>query len=170
MPFVAGSKMDWVYPRFHKESLAQTLCRSGLFVICVGMVLTMSMFPMLRSLGVQLRSTLTGSYMPGHHSVLLINCPNEQIAKDIGRAIMERRMAASINFLPRTYTMYYWRGEIQESTEILMLVKTRTSKIERLTDYVKSVHPYETPELLTFPVEGGSLPYMKWMDEAVPDD
>ncbi|CDQ93544.1 unnamed protein product [Oncorhynchus mykiss] len=77
--------MDWLYPRFHKESLAQILCRLGLFVICMGMVLTMSMYPMLRALCVQLHSAFTGSYVPGHHSVLLINCPNEQAAKDIGR-------------------------------------------------------------------------------------
>ncbi|XP_070990608.1 protein CutA homolog isoform X1 [Oncorhynchus clarkii lewisi] len=162
--------MDWLYPRYHKESLAQILCRLGLFVICMGMVLTMSMYPMLRALCVQLHSAFTGSYVPGHHSVLLINCPNEQAAKDIGRALMERRMAACINILPRTSTMYYWKGEVQDATEILMFVKTRTSKIQRVTDFVKSVHPYETPEVLSFPVEDGSLPYMKWMDEAVPDD
>ncbi|XP_070990610.1 protein CutA homolog isoform X2 [Oncorhynchus clarkii lewisi] len=86
------------------------------------------------------------------------------------RALMERRMAACINILPRTSTMYYWKGEVQDATEILMFVKTRTSKIQRVTDFVKSVHPYETPEVLSFPVEDGSLPYMKWMDEAVPDD
>lgn len=34
----------------------------------------------------------------------------------------------------------------------------------------RSVHPYETPEVLSFPVEDGSLPYLKWVDEAVPDD
>ncbi|CAB1318786.1 unnamed protein product, partial [Coregonus sp. 'balchen'] len=84
MTFVAGSKMDWLSPRYHKQSLAQTLCRSGLFVICMGMMLTMSMYPMLRSLGVKLHSSISGSYIPGHHSVLLINCPNEQTAKDIG--------------------------------------------------------------------------------------
>ncbi|KAA8584387.1 hypothetical protein FQN60_008172 [Etheostoma spectabile] len=53
-------------------------------------------------------------------------------------AIMERRLAASINILSRTSTM--------------------------------SVHPYENPEVLSFPVEDGNLAYMKWMDEAIPED
>ncbi|XP_056147035.1 protein CutA homolog isoform X3 [Lampris incognitus] len=128
------------------------------------------MYPGLWSIGVQLHSVFMGGYVPGHHSVLLINSPNEQAAKDIGRAIMERRMAASINILPKTSTMYYWKGEIQDATEILMLVKTKTSRIQNVIDYVRSVHPYENPEVLCFPVEGGSLSYMKWMDEAIPDD
>lgn len=128
------------------------------------------MYPMLRSLGVHLHAALTGSYVPGHHSILLINCPNEQAAKDIGRAIMERRLAASINILPRTSTMYYWKGDIQDASEILMLVMTRSSNVQSLTDYVRSVHPYEIPEILSFPVEGGSPAYLKWMNEAMPDD
>ena len=43
------------------------------------------MYPLLRPLGVHIHSAITGSYIPGHHSVLLVNCPNEQAAKDIGR-------------------------------------------------------------------------------------
>ncbi|KAF3849325.1 hypothetical protein F7725_015822 [Dissostichus mawsoni] len=105
----------------------------------------------------------------GHHSLLLINSPNELAAKDIGRyrsrAIMERRLAASINILARTSTMYYWKGEIQDASEVLM-----TSRIQQVMDFVRSVHPYANPEVLSFLVEDGSLAYMKWMDEAIPDD
>ncbi|XP_076867322.1 protein CutA homolog isoform X2 [Brachyhypopomus gauderio] len=86
-----------------------------------------------------------------------------------GGHIMEKRMAACVNILPRTSTMYYWKGEIQDTSEILLLVRTRTSVIQKLTDYVKTIHPYDIPEILSFPVEGGSLSYLKWMDEAVPE-
>ncbi|XP_032395902.1 uncharacterized protein zgc:63972 isoform X2 [Etheostoma spectabile] len=85
-------------------------------------------------------------------------------------AIMERRLAASINILSRTSTMYYWNGEIQDASEVLMLVKTKTSRIQQVIEYVRSVHPYENPEVLSFPVEDGNLAYMKWMDEAIPED
>ncbi|XP_067341171.1 protein CutA homolog isoform X2 [Channa argus] len=83
---------------------------------------------------------------------------------------MERRLAASINILARTFTMYYWKGKIEDGNEILMLVKTKTSMIKQVVDYVRSVHPYANPEVLSFRVEDGSLPYMKWMDEAIQDD
>ncbi|XP_040053603.1 protein CutA homolog isoform X2 [Gasterosteus aculeatus] len=134
------------------------------------MVLSVSIYPGLWSIGVQLCSVFTGSYVHGHHSVVLINSPNAQAAKDIGRAIMERRLAASVNILSRTSTMYYWKGEIQDASEVLMLVKTKTSRIQQVTDYVRSLHPYANPEVLSFLVEDGSPPYMKWMDEAIPDD
>ncbi|XP_033952255.1 protein CutA homolog isoform X2 [Pseudochaenichthys georgianus] len=104
------------------------------------------MFPGLWSIGVQLHSAFTGSYAPGHHSLLLINSPNELAARDIGRAIMERRLAASINILARTSTMYYWKGEIQDASEVLMLVKTKTSRIQQVMDFVSDkkccCHPF----------------------------
>ncbi|XP_062291261.1 protein CutA homolog [Scomber scombrus] len=170
MTFVATNRMEWLFQRCQKEAVFHSVFRSVLLMSCLLLVLSVSMYPGLWSIGVQLHSAVTGSYLPGHHSVLLINNPNEQAAKDIGRAIMERRLAASINILSRTSTMYYWRGEIQEASEILMLVKTKTSRIRQVIDYVRSVHPYANPEVLSFPVEDGSLAYMKWMDEAIPDD
>lgn len=49
------------------------------------LVVNLALYPVLRTLGFQIHSAITGSYVPGYHSVLLINCPTEQIARDIGR-------------------------------------------------------------------------------------
>ncbi|XP_044031389.1 protein CutA homolog isoform X3 [Siniperca chuatsi] len=150
MTFVDTNRMQWLFQRCHKEAVFYYVFRSVLLMTCLLLVLSVSMYPGLWSIGVQLHSAFTGSYVPGHHSVLLVNSPNKQAAKDIGR--------------------YYWKGEIQDASEILMLVKTKTSRIQQVIDYVRSVHPYANPEVLSFPVEDGSLAYMKWMDEAIPDD
>ncbi|XP_076140093.1 protein CutA homolog [Alosa pseudoharengus] len=170
MAFIHNGKMDWWYQRCPKDSTTHTVSRPGYTFILGGLLLMLALYPVLKTLSVQLHSALTGSYVAGHHSVILINCPNEQVAKDISRSLMERRMAACVNILPRSATMYYWKGEIQDATEVLLLVRTRTSKIQSLTEYVRSIHPYENPEVLSFLVEGGSLDYMKWIDEAVPEN
>ncbi|XP_051267705.1 protein CutA homolog isoform X3 [Dicentrarchus labrax] len=119
MTFVATYRMEWLFPRCHKEAVFYSVFRSVLLMLCLLLVLSVSMYPGLWSIGVQLHSALTGSYVPGHHSVLLINSPNEQAAKDIGR--------------------YYWKGEIQDASEILMLVKTKTSRIQQLIDCVSTL-------------------------------
>ncbi|CAI5667360.1 protein CutA homolog isoform X1 [Oreochromis niloticus] len=160
--------MEWLFQRCHKEVVLNF--RSVLLVSCLFLILLVCMYPGLWSIGVQLHSVFTGSYVPGHYSVLVINTPNEQTAKHVGRAIMERRLAASVNILSKTSTMFYWKGEIQDANEILMLVKTKTSRIQKVVDYVRSIHPYGNPEVLSLAVDDGSLAYMKWMDEAIPDD
>ncbi|XP_068429433.1 protein CutA homolog isoform X3 [Clinocottus analis] len=164
---VGGDRMQWPLQRRLREAGG---LRSALLASCLLLVLSVSMYPGLRSIGVRLHSALTGSYVPGQHAVLLINSPNEQTAKDIGRAIMDRQLAASINILCKTSTMFYWKGEIQTASEVLMLVKTKTSRIQQLVHYVRSIHPYANPEVLSLPVEDGSLAYIKWMDEAIPDN
>ncbi|XP_012721656.2 protein CutA homolog [Fundulus heteroclitus] len=156
--------------RWLRDAPRSATVRSAVLTASLFLIVSISLYPGLRSVGVLLHAVFTGSYVPGYHSVLLINFPNEQAARDIGRSVMERRLAASVNILPRTFTMYYWKGEIQDASEILMLVKTKTSRIQDVVDYVRSIHPYANPEALSFPVGDGSQAYMKWMDDAVPDD
>ncbi|KAM9595837.1 protein CutA isoform 2-T3 [Morphnus guianensis] len=79
------------------------------------------MYPVLRSLALQLHSAVTGSYVSGTHSIAFINCLNEQIAKDIARAIMDKKLAAYVNILPKSSALYFWKGELEESTEILLV-------------------------------------------------
>ncbi|XP_014735608.1 PREDICTED: protein CutA isoform X2 [Sturnus vulgaris] len=95
------------------------------------------MYPLLQGLALHLHSAVTGSYIPGTHSIAFINCLNEQIARDIARAIMDKKLAAYVNILPKSSALYFWKGELEESTEILLLVKTRTSKIGELSNYVR---------------------------------
>ncbi|XP_058633703.1 protein CutA homolog isoform X2 [Onychostoma macrolepis] len=116
---------DFLYQRYSKDIMTSAVPRSGFVVFCV-------------TLCVQIHSAVTGSYVAGYHSVLLVNCPTEQTARDIGRSIMEKRLAACVNIFPLTTTMYYWKGEIRDTSEILLLVRTRTSLVQRLVTYIKS--------------------------------
>ncbi|XP_015426121.1 PREDICTED: protein CutA homolog isoform X2 [Myotis davidii] len=94
-------------------------------------------YPMLRTLSLQLHSAVTGSYVSGTYSIVFVNCPNEQIARDIARAILDKKLAASVNILPKASSLYFWNGEIEEATEILLLIKTKTSKVRMLSSYVR---------------------------------
>ncbi|NXO83226.1 CUTA protein, partial [Sitta europaea] len=134
------------------------------------LTLLVLMYPLLRGLAVHLHSALTGSYIPGTHSIALVSCLNEQIARDIARAIMDKKLAACVNILPKSSALYFWKGELEESTEILLLVKTRTSKIGELSNYVRSIHPFEIPEIISLPIDQGNPLYLKWIEENVPRD
>ncbi|XP_032721627.1 protein CutA homolog isoform X4 [Lontra canadensis] len=107
-------------------------------------------YPMLRTLSLQLRSAVTGSYVSGTYSIVFVNCPNEQIARDIAR--------------------YFWNGEIEEATEILLLIKTKTSKVHVLSSYIRLVHPFEIPEVFSLPMDQGDVHYFKWLEEGMEED
>ncbi|XP_065757642.1 protein CutA homolog isoform X4 [Muntiacus reevesi] len=123
-------------------------CARPSLLICL-LILTASLltYPVLRTLSLQLLSVVTGSYVSGTYSIVFVNCPNEQIARDIAR--------------------YYWNGEIEEATEVLLLIKTKTSKIHVLSSYIRSVHPFEIPELFSLPMDQGDAHYLRWLEEAL---
>ncbi|NXR42467.1 CUTA protein, partial [Zosterops hypoxanthus] len=134
------------------------------------LTLLVLMSPLLWGLALQLHSAVTGSYIPGTHSIAFITCLNEHIARDIARAIMDKKLAAYVNILPKSSALYFWKGELEESTEILLLVKTRTSKIGELSNYIRSIHPFEIPDIISLPIDQGNPLYLRWIGENVPRD
>ncbi|XP_036185763.1 protein CutA homolog isoform X6 [Myotis myotis] len=85
-------------------------------------------------------------------------------------AILDKKLAASVNILPKASSLYFWNGEIEEATEILLLIKTKTSKVRMLSSYVRLVHPFEIPEVFSLPMDQGDVHYLKWLEEGMEED
>ncbi|KAM5287098.1 protein CutA isoform 1-T2 [Hipposideros larvatus] len=102
-------------------------------------------------------------YVPGSVSAAFVTCPNEKVAKEIARAVVEKRLAACVNLIPQITSIYEWKGKIEEDSEVLMMIKTQSSLVPSLTDFVRSVHPYEVAEVIALPVEQGNSPYLHWV-------
>lgn len=86
------------------------------------------------------------------------------------RAILDKKLAASVNILPKASSLYFWNGEIEEATEILLLIKTKTSKVHMLSSYIRLVHPFEIPEVFSVPMDQGDVHYLKWLEESTKED
>ena len=84
-------------------------------------------------------------------------------AERIGKAVLERRLAACVNILPGMISHYWWQGAIERGEEVVMIIKTRASLAERVRAAVKAMHPYDTPAILVLPIEGGEAGYLDWM-------
>ncbi|KAG9472091.1 hypothetical protein GDO78_021225 [Eleutherodactylus coqui] len=105
--------------------------------------------PLLRTVGLRAFSMASEAYKAGSVSAAYVTCPNDTVAKDIAR--------------------FEWKGKIEEDSEVLLMIKTRTSKVSALTEYVRSVHPYEVCEVISVPIEQGNAPYLSWVTDTVPE-
>jgi periplasmic divalent cation tolerance protein len=87
----------------------------------------------------------------------------------IARALVERRLAACVNLIPGLVSTYRWKGAVERDNECLLVIKTRTERLDELREALVALHPYEVPELIVLPVVGGHPPYLSWLDESVDD-
>ena len=95
--------------------------------------------------------------------LVLSTCPDEAAAERIAEALVGERLAACVNILPISQSIYRWRGTIERSSECLLLIKSSVSAFPRVRERIQALHPYELPEIVTVPITAGSPEYLAWL-------
>ena len=104
----------------------------------------------------------------GEYIVVLTTCPDEASAVRIAGELLESRLAACVSRQPVRST-YRWQGGIEDEPEVLLLIKTLGSRFADLEMRLKSLHPYNVPEIIALPIVAGSAAYLSWLSaEAAP--
>ncbi|MEL6652066.1 MAG: divalent-cation tolerance protein CutA [Bacteroidota bacterium] len=96
---------------------------------------------------------------------IYITCPNLESAQQIGRAMVEQRLAACANILEGMRSIYWWEGALAEDQEVVLLLKTRATFGERLKAAVKQLHPYEVPCIVAWPIVMAEESYLSWIKQ-----
>jgi periplasmic divalent cation tolerance protein len=97
--------------------------------------------------------------------IVLTTVAKPEDAEWISREVVERGLAACVNILPSVTSVYRWKGEVDKSDEILLLMKTTGERFEALREAVVSMHSYEVPEVIAIQIDAGHLPFLAWLDE-----
>jgi len=106
-----------------------------------------------------------GSPMPHTDAiVVLTTVASEEEALHLVRALLERRLIACGTLLPQARSLYRWQGKIAEEKEVVVMLKTRSARMESLTSAFGELHPYKVPELLAVPVAAGLEKYLEWIN------
>jgi periplasmic divalent cation tolerance protein len=84
-------------------------------------------------------------------------------ARTIGKELVSNRLAACVNIIDNMNSLYWWKGEIQDDREAVLIAKTKESLVPELIDKVKSIHSYECPCIVTFPIKEGNPPFLEWI-------
>ena len=93
--------------------------------------------------------------------------PDADTARRIGRALVEEKLAACVNILPQIESIYRWQGAVETATEVLALIKSTTWKYQLLEARIRSMHPYEVPEIISIRIDAGHTDYLRWIEQSV---
>ncbi len=97
--------------------------------------------------------------------VILVSAPSEEVAQQIGKTLVERKLAACVSILPKIHSIYSWKGALEQEEEALLLIKTTDERYDALELTVSELHPYETPEILALQSTKGLEQYCRWVEE-----
>ena len=89
--------------------------------------------------------------------------PDAETALRIVREIVDLRLAACGNVLPQVHSVYRWQGKVEEGTETMVFFKT--TRFEELQAKLRSLHPYDVPEIIALSVADGLPAYLQWVEE-----
>lgn len=97
--------------------------------------------------------------------LVLCTAPNDEVGAKLARGLVEAGLAACVNVIPGLRSFYRWKGEMNDDAEVQLFIKTRSSRFAEVRDWIGQNHPYEVPEILEIPIQGGSPAYLDWLRE-----
>jgi len=95
--------------------------------------------------------------------LVLTTCPEQSVAERIAETLVGEKLAACVNILPIGQSVYRWRGAVEKSSEVLLLIKSSVSVFPKVRERLRALHPYELPEIITVPITAGSPEYLAWL-------
>jgi periplasmic divalent cation tolerance protein len=99
------------------------------------------------------------------HCLVYVTAADAGEARDIGRAMVEARLAACANVLNEMVPIFRWEGEIDEGAESVVILKTTAERAEALIEAVEAMHSYTCPCAVVLPIVGGSRAFLDWISQ-----
>ena len=97
--------------------------------------------------------------------VVYTNAPDREVATQIARALVEKRLAACVNVLAGCTSVYRWEGNVENAEEVPLIIKTRAARYPEVEATIRQLHPYELPEVIAVPVTQGLPDFLQWVAE-----
>ncbi|MEW6997908.1 divalent-cation tolerance protein CutA [Colwelliaceae bacterium BS250] len=101
------------------------------------------------------------------YQVVLSNCPDTKTAERIAHRLIADRLAACVNIMPNVSSVYSWQNEIQQDTEVMLIIKSKKSQFVQLESLITELHPYEVVEVIALDIQQGNEPYLNWINNMV---
>jgi len=95
--------------------------------------------------------------------IIITTCGNEEDAKGLARALVEKRLCACAQVSGPIKSFYWWEDKLQEDTEWQVKFKVLASRYEEAERFIRANHPYELPQIVAIPVEKALSEFINWV-------
>lgn len=95
--------------------------------------------------------------------LVITNCPNAEVARDLALRLVDGRLAACVNVMAPCQSIYQWQGRRCEDREVPLLIKTIAAAYPAVEETIRRHHPYELPEIVALDIAQGLPAYLAWV-------
>ena len=92
--------------------------------------------------------------------------PDRETAQRVSNQVVTEKFAACANILPAVESIYRWKDKVETGNETLVIFKLSEDRQSAFQEKVHSLHPYEIPEIIFFPVSDGLPEYLRWVADS----
>lgn len=97
--------------------------------------------------------------------LILTTFPDAESARQIGTQLVDLQIAACVNLLPPSQSIYRWQGKIENKTEVPVFIKTTQNNFLGVETRIREAHPGQIPEVIAIPIGQGSSDYLAWVSD-----
>lgn len=99
--------------------------------------------------------------------LVLVTTASRKEARAIARVILEKKLAACVNIVPRIESHFWWQGKLDSAGEYLLVIKSERGRFQKLCALVRAHHSYEVPEIIAVPVVDSEKTYARWWSRSL---
>lgn len=97
--------------------------------------------------------------------IVLTTTSSVEKAEHIAKGLVQNKLAACVQIMPRMTSVYVWDGAIHTEPEHLLLIKTLKDKFEAVSAFLNSEHSYDVPEIVAIDAANASDEYLAWLND-----
>lgn len=105
--------------------------------------------------------------MPDEYIMVYITFANKNEASVIVEQLLNKKLIACANLIEHVESHFWWQGNIDNTIEVLAVIKTTQAKFAVIQETVTHLHSYDVPEIIAIPITEGSEAYLQWISDAV---
>lgn len=103
-------------------------------------------------------------------SIGYITFSSSDEATTLCKKLLLKKLIACANIRHEHKALYTWKDQVEESTEVSALIKTRTDHIPLIESFLQKEHSYDTPCFVASKADYSSPKFRQWVIEATEAD
>ena len=96
--------------------------------------------------------------------LLITTESNSEIAKNMAKLLIQKKLAACVS-LKEIYSIYEWEGEIEETKEIEITIKSKPEFKNNLIVFLQKMTSYNVPQII-YKKFNSEKKYLNWLNKS----